>query len=70
MHVLLEMVHGGFQSLSLGLLEREHHLPGAGAALRLLHLLPELVFLRFPRLYEFQQYRGGFTTNTNGGNHA
>lgn len=52
MHVLLEMVHRGLQALPLGLLQSEHHLPGAGAALCLLHLLAELVFLRFPRLAE------------------
>lgn len=50
MHVLLEVVHRGLQPLSLRLLEREHHLPGAGAPLRLLHLLAKLVLLRFPSL--------------------
>ena len=50
MHVLLEVVHRGFQSLSLGFLQREHHLPRAGAPLRLLHLLSQLVFLRLSSL--------------------
>lgn len=49
-HVLLKVVHRGLQPLSLCLLEREHHLPGAGAPLRLLHLFAKLILLRFPSL--------------------
>ena len=49
-HVLLEVVHRSLQSLSLGFLQCEHHLPRAGAPLGLLHLLPQLVFLRLSSL--------------------
>lgn len=52
-HVLLEVVHGGLEPLSLGLLQREHHLPCARAPLRLLHLFSQLVLLRFSGLRGF-----------------
>lgn len=65
MHVLLKVVHRGLQPLPLRLLEREHHLPSAGAPLRLLHLLAKLVLLRFPRLSQHVNLRSKHSMREN-----
>lgn len=46
-HVLFEVVHRRLELFSLRFFEGKHHLPSARVALRLLHLLAELILLRF-----------------------